>query len=211
VALGLSVLACDGHSEGNVRQDEAATGSGGGLQVSHAAVEVAQQYNFPPVPPNANVGGPFDGPQGSIFYADNQGRLSFFQPREQMVYLGQITQQGQLIYTYAFSAAMMYRANAQGQLEPINQIGDDVMAYPYAEPILTVVVQWKQAHIAELQRRQGSEQMTSEQAAQMSARDYERLSAISRIGHQTNMNILRNIGSSSCTAYYDGPTYVGCW
>ena len=203
-------LACaGGPSSPEGAQTTQNTQQHGGLQVSHRAVEIAQRHKLPPVPEGQPIGGPFEGPNNSIFYTNRQGRITFLLEDRRELFLSSISQQGQITHHYAFNPEKMYRITPQNTFDEISYIdstiASEIAPWPMIEPTLQVVVTWKQEYAQQLQNHANT------QPQQHDARYYERMAAISRMGHETNMNILRNIGSSSCTAYYDGATYVGCW
>ena len=169
------------------------------LKSSPEAIAHAQALGFPPVPEGSPVIGPLAGPEGSIFYAERSGKVSYFVPDQKSAFFGQVDAQGQVAFLYAVRPDAFYAIRGQEQTRLASPPAE-LEQWPYADPIFNVMIQVIKAHQQELEQ----------QSAQQQA-DYQRRAFSSRKMHEINMNILRNMGGDSCTKHYEGTYYLGCW
>ena len=164
---------------------------------SPAALALAAQLGIPAVVPGTGVAGPFDGPQGSLYYLDQAGHITFFLPQNLTVYAGEAAS-GQL--RYAFSPTGFYAIQG-AQVVPISGPPPELAAWPQVDPLAQVLLQVAQQQLQQQQLLHGSS----------GGEDWATMSAVSRSLHETNMAILDNMGSAGCTDHYEDYVYVGCW
>lgn len=191
--------ATQGQEANTPTQPEQPAAQGNAPKSSPATIEHAKALGFPPVPDGAKVIGPFDGPEGSIFYADATGRLSYFVPAQKSAFFGRVNAQGQPEFEYALRPEASYKIEA-GQQVKLPAPPQEVLQWPYAEPMVNVMVATLKAHLEELRSQQ----------AQQNA-DIQTRSFVSRKMHEINMGILSRMGDEGCTKHYEGVYYLGCW
>ena len=102
-----------------------------------------------------------------------------------------------MAFKYGLNISGQYIFDAQGQAQQVQVLPDDVYQWPHANAVAQVLIQ----RIQQIQQGQAAAQQV----------DWAAASAASRSLHDTNMSILRNMGSSGCTEHYDGVYYLGCW
>lgn len=166
--------------------------------ISAQAVAAAQYLGLPAVTPESGIAGPFEGPEGSLFYADQSGRATFLLPNFS-VYLAHLTETGALVFDYGMTPLAMYQF-ANSQAIQLAYPAPEMSLWPFVDPIAGVLLTIAAQHQAGLQSGTFS-----------GSSDAGVMSAISGSLHETNMSILNNIGDSGCTEHYDGVYYLGCW
>lgn len=185
LALGLA-LAC-GSGE---------LGGAPGMQSSPEAIALARQLGFPDVQPGMGVAGPFSGPEGSIYYAAPDGRVSAFAPGAITAWFATVGGDGQVRFDYALTPTASYRFEG-GQPVQLRAPPQEIGPWPYSGPMVSVMVQ----HLEQYQQQRGA-------GAGLSMQEQAYVS--SKL-HEINMNILANMGDQGCTEHYEGVTYLGCW
>lgn len=181
-------------------QEQAAAAAASSLKSSPAAIQHAQRLGFPPVPEQSKVIGPFEGPEGSIFYADATGKVSYFVPSQKSAFFGQVGEDGSPKFQYAVRPEANYQIGADGAQTKLPAPPQEIMQWPYSGPMVNVMVEVLKKHLQELKQQQ----------AQQNA-DVQTRAFVSRKMHEINMGILRNMGNDGCTKHYEGVYYLGCW
>ncbi len=166
--------------------------------ISPEAVAAAQYLGLPAITPGSGVAGPFEGPEGSLFYVDQAGRLTFLLP-DFSVYLAHLTKAGSLVFDYGMTPLAMYQF-AGGQGIQLANPTPEMSLWPFVEPMAGVLL------VVATQYQAGLQSGSVDSGSQVEA-----MSAISGSLHQTSMSILDNIGGSGCTEHYEGVYYIGCW
>ncbi|MCK6502008.1 hypothetical protein L6R53_01150 [Myxococcota bacterium] len=172
-------------------------GGGGGMQSSPEAIALARQLGFPDVQPGMGVAGPLAGPEGSIYYASADGKVSYFLPGQVTAWFATLDGGG-VRFHYALTPTASYRVDA-GKAVPLSAPPPQIGAWPYSGPIVNVMV-------AQLQAYQQGRAAAGGQGLSVAEQAY-----VSGKLHEINMNILENMGSQGCTEYYEDGAYVGCW
>lgn len=165
---------------------------------SAAAIQTAQQVGLPAVDGSGQIAGPFEGPQGTLYYLNQSGLITFFHPTQYLAYFGTVVGGG-ISYQYALSPQGQFVVDAQNQAQQVGVLPDDVYRYPHANAVAQVLIQYLMA----IQQGQI--------AAPQGQVDWAAMSEASRRMHETNMAIINNMGSTGCTEHYDGVYYLGCW
>lgn len=169
---------------------------GGAPSGSANALAVARAAGIADVSPGSPYAGPFDGPEGSVYYLGADRRVTFYHPANTTIWLATLGTDGNPTYAWAITPTGTYRFEG-GQPVAVPSTPDEVGAWPHMGAVVP-------AYLLQLERVQ-------QDLASREASDHAMEAWMLRKSHEINMNILRNIGSSDCTAYYDGPTYIGCW
>lgn len=163
---------------------------------SPQAIATANQIGIPSVMPGAGIAGPFDGPEGTIYYLDRSGLVTFFAPQTYITYLG-VAQTGE--FKYMMAPQGFYAVQGQ-QVTQLQGPADEMMRWPQVDPLAGVTVQYLQNNPQLIQPAGGG-----------AAMDYATASYVSRMQHETTMSILDNMGNANCTEHYEDHVYVGCW
>lgn len=176
--------------------------------VDAQAIETAQQYQIPAVPAHGSVAGPFAGPEGSVYYLNRQGLMTFYLPSGNAGYLAR--QGSPLVFLYGFNVTGYYRFTPQG---PVKLTDPGVMMpWPHAVAIANVVV--ARFHRERLPAGQSATAIADHVAFPQPLVNTDALGSLSELSarqHQTMMDVLHNLGSEACTRHYDGTYYLGCW
>jgi len=164
------------------------------------AIQIASQVGLPQVVPGSNVAGPFDGPEGSIFYVNTDQLITVFLPETHMALMGRMDT-GEFIY--GMSLDSFYAVN-NGQLVDIGDPPNNLGMWPFSENMARVMISLLQDQYIQRQHQQ-------RQASGGDGVPWETMSEISAGWHDVNMQIARNIGGEGCIPQYEGPYYVGCY
>ncbi|MEZ5457568.1 MAG: hypothetical protein R3F04_15920 [Lysobacteraceae bacterium] len=152
---------------------------------------------LPAVDPAARISGPFDGPEGTLYYLDRDSHISYFHPEGATAYFGDLADDGGVRFRYGLNISGQYVFSADGQVQQVRVLPDDVYRWPHAEAIAQVLIQ----HVQQILQGQSTLQTV----------DWAAASAASRAMHDTNMAILDGMRADACTEHYDGVYYLGCW
>ena len=165
------------------------------LQPSPRARAIAEQLGFPAVGEGSSVAGPFDGPNGTIWYASNDGKLSFFDPNTAITYMATL-QPEQWVY---LMAPQGFFAVVGDQVTQVAEPPADIATWPQAEAMARVAIAVRE------------QQMTQGTQPSGDTVPWGTMTDLSTSMHDTNMTIINNIGGAGCTDHYDGPYFVGCY
>lgn len=168
-----------------------------GSQPSAQTIARAKAAGLPAVDKGAQIAGPFEGPQGTLYYIKRDGRITYFHPEAATGYFGTLNPDGSMSFKYGLNIGGQYIFGLQGQARQVPVLPDDVYQWPHASAVAQVLIR------RILQIQQGR--------AAAPAVDWAAASAASRALHETNRSILNNMGSSRCIERYDGVYYLGCW
>jgi hypothetical protein len=171
------------------------------------AVKLAQQYQIPPVPEQGDAVGPFPGPEGSIYYLNRQGLMTFYLPGANAGYLAR--EGSPLTFHYGFNVTGYYRFSSQGA-EPLTD-PSVMMPWPHAVAVANAVVARYQREQQSAGQGVASSISQAHVPVTTDSTVLQRLSELSALQHKTTMNVLKNMDSEACTQYYDGVYYLGCW
>ena len=164
---------------------------------SAATIARARAVGLPAVDPEARISGPFDGPEGTLYYLGRDRRISYFHPEGATAYFGELAADGSIRFRYGLNISGQYLFAADGQVEQVRVLPDDVYRWPHAEAIAQVLIR----HVQQV--LQGN--------STLQAVDWAAASTASRAMHDTNMAILDGMRAEACTEHYDGVYYLGCW
>ena len=157
----------------------------------------ARVAGLPAVDPAARISGPFDGPEGTLYYLDRDSHISYFHPEGATAYFGDLADDGSVHFRYGLNISGQYVFSTDGQVQQVRVLPDDVYRWPHAEAIAQVLIQ----HVQQILQGQSTLQTV----------DWAAASAASRAMHDTNMAILQGMRADACTEHYDGVYYLGCW
>lgn len=169
------------------------------LTTNSNVVETAQNLGFPPLQPGMSVIGPFIGPENSIVYMDNTGKVSYFVPERMTVFFGIMDGNNVPTLVYALTPVANYRIE-NNQFILLSDPPMEVFNWPYSEPMVNVLIATLQQYLTQVQTQ-----------PQNVYAPWETQSVINNSLHEINMNILENMGNQGCTEYYEGVYYLGCW
>ncbi|MCB1575960.1 MAG: hypothetical protein KDI81_01060 [Xanthomonadales bacterium] len=177
---------------------ESRSGSSGTQLIPRAnTVARARAAGLPAVDPTAGVSGPFDGSEGTLYYLDRDGRVSYFHPEGVVAYFGDLAADGHVVFRYGLNVSGQYVFSADGQVKRVRVLPDEVYRWPHADAIARVLIRHAQRVLSG--------------AGAPDAVDWAAASAASRAMHETNMAILDGMRADACTEHYDGVYYLGCW
>lgn len=157
----------------------------------------ARAVGLPAIDKSARISGPFDGPEGTLYYLGPDSRISYFHPESATAYFGELAASGDVHFRYGLNISGQFAFSPEGQAQQVRVLPDDVYRWPHAEAIVQVLIQRIQSIL------QGR--------ANLQPVDWSAASAASRAMHDTNMAIINGMRAEACTEHYDGVYYLGCW
>lgn len=170
----------------------------GQVAPSQHAIQWARAVGLPPVDSSGTVAGPFDGPEGTLYYLNGDGLATYFHPTRYLAYFGALGPNG-LSFRYGLSPLGQFVFEDGQRAMQVPVLPDDVYRWPHANAVANVLIGYL------LAIRQGQLAMPQGQP------DLAAWSDASRMMHETNMAIIQNMGSQGCTEYYEDVYYLGCW
>ena len=162
-----------------------------------ATIARARAVGLPAIDKSARISGPFDGPEGTLYYLGPDSHISYFHPEGATAYFGELAASGDVHFRYGLNISGQFVCTAEGQAQRVPVLPDDVYRWPHAEAIAQVLIQ----RIQSIQQGR----------ANLQAVDWAAASAASRAMHDTNMAIIDGMSAEACTEHYDGVYYLGCW
>ena len=98
----------------------------------------ARVAGLPAVDPAARISGPFDGPEGTLYYLDRDSHISYFHPEGATAYFGDLADDGSVHFRYGLNISGQYVFSADGQVQQVRVLPDDVSRWPHAQAIAQV-------------------------------------------------------------------------
>lgn len=173
---------------------------------SKQAIASARTAQLPAVGKGETQAGPFDGPQGSIFYVNAQGQVSFYLPDYHAAYFASASP---FKWTYGISTGGYFAFDAQNKAVELAEPPQQLLSWPMALPIAEQI-----AAFAE-QLASGNSTLAQRDIETLSPSEKERfwkeMATTSELMDSSTMGVMRQIGASGCSEHYEGLYYLGCY
>jgi|GEM_PF-4687933 hypothetical protein len=169
-------------------------------EIAHGqtATSVAQRLGLPSSA-TPNVTAPAAGPNGTLVYLNRKGLVTALQPATATAYFGS-------------AKGIVFVVNTQGYFvvrngKPVQlRQGPRALShFPHARRVARAI-----SHYAKRVAK-NSRKVATRPSSKGNASLYRSMSKMNQMMHNTNMNIINNIGGAGCTRHYENNAYVGCW
>jgi hypothetical protein len=168
---------------------------GGFPKPTKKALKIAKKFRLPSIPQGGMIAGPFDRPNGMIFYLGQDSRISIYDPKKNQVFFGRMNPNG---WSYATLP------NGYHKIENLTPV--KIRTPPPEMGLWPMAVE-----LSKLCFNRAKKKRRARRRRRSSGVPWGVMSNMSRMMHQTNMQIINNIGGSGCINRYEGPFFVGCW